>query len=429
MRSTARGQALPLVMLLGTLLGIGALSVGALGWVHVARARAQTAADAAALSAGRLLALRLTEIANARPARQRRAFAEFEHEARDAARASGGEVERVWNPDTRTWPPTRVEVRTVVRGPFGLRVPAVARAALMIGTTLDRDTAWVTGGGGYHGPLVTRDGKPMCPAVGAAFDAMDAAAHRDGVDLVVTSGYRTDAEQAILFAAHPDPKWVARPGTSRHRDATELDISMGGGPAWSWLAANAVRFGFRQRYSWEPWHYGYLPGCGPGAAPEGPPREGLLPSWVPAQYRAIVAGAATQAGVPPILLAALLQSESGFSPRAVSPVGALGIAQFMPGTAAAVGLANPFDPAQAIPAAAKLLGAHLREFGGSVPLALAAYNAGPGAVRRYRGVPPFAETRAYVARITALAGGADLLVPSGEAVVLVAADDGANRQA
>ena len=79
----------------------------------------------------------------------------------------------------------------------------------------------------------------------------------------------------------------------------------------------------------------------------------------------------------------------------------------MPETARAVGLSDPFDPTLAIPAAGRHLGALLREFG-RADLALAAYNAGSGAVRRYRGVPPFSETRAYVARILALAGGAGL---------------------
>jgi soluble lytic murein transglycosylase-like protein len=80
----------------------------------------------------------------------------------------------------------------------------------------------------------------------------------------------------------------------------------------------------------------------------------------------------------------------------------------MPATARGLGVADPFDPGQAIPAAARLLGGHLRAFG-SVPLALAAYNAGPGAVRRYGGVPPYRETQAYVARVMALAGGAAAL--------------------
>ena len=202
-----------------------------------------------------------------------------------------------------------------------------------------------------------------------------------------------------------------------------------------------------QRYSWEPWHYGYVPGCAaPPAAPmvaSAPRRAGddagvawgerpvgatppaapgvQLPGWVPVQYRVAVTQAATREGLAPVLLASLLQAESGFDPRAVSPVGAQGIAQFMPGTAAGVGLRDPFDAGQAIPAAARLLGGHVRRFG-SVPLALAAYNAGPGAVERYGGIPPYAETRAYVARILALAGGAASAPASGAwntAVVLL----------
>jgi hypothetical protein len=229
------------------------------------------------------------------------------------------------------------------------------------------------------------------------------------------SGFRSDAEQAALFARHPDPKWVAPPGRSRHRDATELDLNMhDGGGAYAWLSRNGSRFGFVQRYSWEPWHWGYLPGCGPSSALLGPgrrpdsgggPAAGWVPGWVPSRYRAAIASAAAGHGVAPALLAALLRAESGFDPRAVSPAGAQGIAQFMPATARGMGLRDPFDPGQAIPAAARLLGGHLRAFG-SVPLALAAYNAGPGAVRRYGGVPPYPETQAYVARILALAGGA-----------------------
>ena len=93
----------------------------------------------------------------------------------------------------------------------------------------------------------------MRPDVAAAFDRMYAAAHRDGVALVITSAYRSDAEQAKLFAQHPDPKWVARPGESLHRYATELDL--GPPAAYGWLARNAGRFHFIKRYAWEPWHY------------------------------------------------------------------------------------------------------------------------------------------------------------------------------
>ena len=81
--------------------------------------------------------------------------------------------------------------------------------------------------------------------------------------LSITSAFRSDAEQARLFAANPNPKWVAPPGTSLHRYATELDLGPPG--AYAWLAANARRFGFIHRYAWEAWHYGY------GANPRDPP--------------------------------------------------------------------------------------------------------------------------------------------------------------
>jgi soluble lytic murein transglycosylase-like protein len=106
------------------------------------------------------------------------------------------------------------------------------------------------------------------------------------------------------------------------------------------------------------------------------------------------------------LLAAQLMAESNFNPYAVSPAGAAGIAQFMPGTAAMYGLDDPFDPAQAIDAQAHLMADLLEQFGGDVSLALAAYNAGPGAVEGCSCVPPYPETQTYVARILGLMGGA-----------------------
>src|SRR3954471_24808793 len=97
-------------------------------------------------------------------------------------------------------------------------------------------------------------GKPMRPDTAAAFDRMAAAARRAGIQLSITSAYRSDAEQARLFAAHPDPKWVARPGRSLDRKGTELDL---GPPSdYAWLARNAPRFGFVKRYPWDPWHFG-----------------------------------------------------------------------------------------------------------------------------------------------------------------------------
>jgi soluble lytic murein transglycosylase-like protein len=108
--------------------------------------------------------------------------------------------------------------------------------------------------------------------------------------------------------------------------------------------------------------------------------------------------AARENDLPAEFLAATLLQESAFDPRALSVAGAVGIAQFMPSTADAVGV-DPFDPYDAIPGAAALLATYVREYG-AYPnpylAALAAYNAGPGAVDAYHGVPPYPETRAYI---------------------------------
>ncbi len=118
----------------------------------------------------------------------------------------------------------------------------------------------------------------------------------------------------------------------------------------------------------------------------------------------IFAQATATYGLPPGLLQAVATVESGMSSQAVSPAGAEGLMQLMPSTAAAAGV-NPLDPAQAIPAAAKILSGYLADFG-SLPLALAAYNAGPGAVTRYGGIPPYPQTQAYVSKVLSLMGGA-----------------------
>ena len=112
-------------------------------------------------------------------------------------------------------------------------------------------------------------------------------------------------------------------------------------------------------------------------------------------YARLFEEAGTTHGVSPALLAAVARQESGFDPRAVSPAGAQGLMQLMPGTADGLGVADPFDPAQAVDGAARLLRTLLDRFGGT-ELALAAYNAGPGAVLRYGGIPPYPETQAYV---------------------------------
>ena len=236
--------------------------------------------------------------------------------------------------------------------------------------------------GEYRGPLAQRQGKRMRPDVALAFDRMSAAARAAGVALIITSAFRTNAEQAALFAAHPDPKWVAPPGQSLHRLGTELDL--GPASAYGWLAANAKRFGFVQRYSWEAWHFGFTRSAGTRSVGFGPGdgRSGL-PSFVPERWAPAISRAAQHWNVGAALLAAQLWQESHFNPFAQSSAGAQGIAQFMPGTAKAYNLTDPFDGEAAILAQAHLMHDLLARFG-SVPLALAAYNAGPQRRRRLR---------------------------------------------
>ena len=116
-------------------------------------------------------------------------------------------------------------------------------------------------------------------------------------------------------------------------------------------------------------------------------------------YASLFARAGAAHGVDPALLAAVAKAESGYDPTAVSGAGAQGLMQLMPATAASLGV-DPLDPAQAVDGSARLLGQLLGRFGGRVDLALAGYNAGAGAVQRYGGVPPYPETRDYVARVT-----------------------------
>jgi soluble lytic murein transglycosylase-like protein len=132
---------------------------------------------------------------------------------------------------------------------------------------------------------------------------------------------------------------------------------------------------------------------GPSALPAGTP------------YGAEITAAAQRNGLDPALLAGLIKQESGFNPNAGSPAGAQGLCQLMPGTARGLGVTDLHDPVQSIEGGAKYLAQQLKTFNGDVARALAAYNAGPGAVQRYGGVPPYAETQNYVRAVQANAAG------------------------
>ena len=122
-----------------------------------------------------------------------------------------------------------------------------------------------------------------------------------------------------------------------------------------------------------------------------------------AAFAGLFQAAGQRHGVSPALLTAVARAESGFNPAARSPAGAQGLMQFMPATAAGLGV-DPWKPAEAVDGAARLLKSHLQRFG-STELALAAYNAGPGAVTKHGGIPPYSETQGYVRKIMSELGG------------------------
>ena len=117
------------------------------------------------------------------------------------------------------------------------------------------------------------------------------------------------------------------------------------------------------------------------------------------KYQLIIEAKAKKYDLDPKLLAGLIRQESNFNPYAVSHCGAMGLGQLMPETARYLGVVDPFNAAQNLEGAAKYLKEQLKTFGGNVDKALAAYNAGPGAVKRYGGIPPYSETRNYVRAI------------------------------
>ena len=409
------GQALLLTLggLVALLLGAAVLAAIASGLTG--RGEQQRAADLAALAAARAMAVAYPRVFE--PAQvagrpnpghlEKEEYLELARRAAEAvARDNGLRDITVAFPGAASTAPLRVRVGVLdaLDGGDGIsgRVRAEAEVVMAPGGA---GAPGAPGAGEYTGPYAMRQGKPMRPDTAVAFDRMAAAAREDGITLLVVSGYRSDAEQAVLFARRPDPKWVARPGTSLHRLGTELDL--GPASAYPWLLANAGRFHFVRRYAWEPWHYGFALNAGTASLGYKSDGRTTLPGFVPEQYAPAIARAAQRWNVAGALLAAQLWQESRFNPFAVSSAGAQGIAQFMPATARGVGLRDPFDAEASIDAQARLMRDLLRQFG-EVPLALAAYNAGTRPVAACGCVPPYPETQAYVAEILALLRGAGL---------------------
>jgi hypothetical protein len=417
------GQATILLLGAAMALIVGALVLGAVAQGVSVRSDEQRAADLAALAGARAMHEAFPRLFEPAVLRRRANPAHIEHDAyvqrgREAAiataRRNGARDVAVSIPDGATFAPVRirVEVRDAIMVGDGRRVAAGARAEAELAPPTDG--VFASAPGEYRGPLAMRQGRPMRPDVASAFDRMAAAARDDGISLVVVSGFRTNAEQAVLFSRHPDPRWVAPPGQSLHRLGTELDL--GTPAAYGWLAANAERFHFVQRYSWEPWHYGFTLNAGSGSVGFGGAGDGdgarRAPWFVPARFSAPLARAAQRWNVSAALLGAQIYVESNFNPFARSPVGAQGIAQFMPATAREVGLRDPFDAAAAIDAQAHYMRDLLRRFA-AVSLALAAYNAGPQPVAACGCIPPYPQTRGYVARILGLLGGAGEAIAGG----------------
>jgi hypothetical protein len=321
----ASGQALVLTLGLVAALLTGGLVLVALGEAVGAKSREQRAADLAAVSAAaamRTVYPRLFEPAFFPPPRpglqpvpnpRHLPREQYLKIARAAAVRGGQRNGSSVRAADVSFPgggfaPTRVRVRVRelhrARGP-GIRGERIEVAATAVAELAPEVAGDLATGGGYSGPLAYRQGKPMRPDVAEAFDRLAAAAAEDGISLIISSAFRSDAEQARLWAAHPDPKWVAPPGKSLHRLGTELDL--GPPAAYSWLAAKAERFGFVQRYSWEPWHYGYTRNAGTRSLGYGPgDGESAIPDFVPERFADAIARAAQRWSVSAALISAQL---------------------------------------------------------------------------------------------------------------------------
>jgi soluble lytic murein transglycosylase-like protein len=225
-----------------------------------------------------------------------------------------------------------------------------------------------------------------------------------GIDLPRVSRDQAQAGQAVASLAEARPgDLLAWDNSSRNVGADHIAIYVGGGKM-----IEAPRTGLDIRIVDVPSTPDYIRRVAPDA-PLGTSAAGLpgvarpsVPGLGDVPFRSLFEAAGQRYGVDPVLLSSVARQESGFDPSAVSHAGAQGLMQLMPGTAAGLGVSDAFDPSQAVDGAARLLRQLLGRFDGRVDLALACYNAGPGAVDRYHGVPPYPETRNYVRSVLAM---------------------------
>jgi len=243
-----RGQASIVgVGLIGIAVLLGIVLTAVAQW-YVMRSELQQAADVAAAH--------LAYSASDRPVAEARSIARRNGATHVAVRqdASGArivEVSGLASPMGRSVGLGRIVVRSRVADLWRTS-PGIAGSVAHVGVH----------SGSYDGPFMHVDAVVICPAVGAQYQQMQRSAALDGIRLWAVSGYRSYAEQAALYA-RLGPAIAAPPGRSLHHQATELDLAVGpaGSPVHRWLAVNGPRFGFVQRYSWEPWHWGNVRGC------------------------------------------------------------------------------------------------------------------------------------------------------------------------
>ncbi len=149
---------------------------------------------------------------------------------------------------------------------------------------------------------------------------------------------------------------------------------------------------------------GPLPPGGAAPLPVTPSEIVPLPRASAEKLDPLIQNYAAKNGLPPALVKAVIQTESGGNPRAVSRAGAMGLMQLMPANVREAGVHDPFDPEQNIAAGTQQLAHLMAQYGGDLDLTLAGYNAGPGNVKKYGGVPPFTETQNYIRRVRAAMG-------------------------